>query len=583
MNKAFRKGVIRTAVLAGMACVTMAAAFSFVMVSAAGEVSLSDITSHSDLSVISDYISRSVSLAGPKEQTVSVTREAPDFLLSNMPARKGVGRKFRKFLPSASYRGSYKSELGSDEVTVYNGFYSAFVENKKNDSEKFSVTFDNPVAFDVVASDPANGMLSADDLGRIDDIVLSAAAAFFYDCPEVFWIRTFKYTVNADLTTGIEDRIGYVDRIEFSFSRAAYPNAYDDLSAYRTGLEAAVNSIRQSRKNESVYETAKAIHDYIIYNASYNYDAMNGSAYTYGYAYSPAPLFVSRLKGKMVCEGYSKAMKILCNEFGISCALVSGTGMTSDSSSGPHMWCYLQIDGNWYAVDATWDDGYFNQNGKPCPMYHYFLAGSSTFVKGNRTFAQSHINDGQVMSTPTQFSMVYPPLSESMYDHYILDTDPAISLTTLGASIKLTEPYGIRFGVQIKRDEGLRSVHLIPEFGTLLIGSGTLGSNELTITTPNVLKIKAERFYDKDETQYTYTGVLTNIPKSSFGTRITGRGYLIYVDDATGEEHIIYSGTIERSFYGVAQTAYDYYAAIDNPDDYQKTTINQLEDFLQNK
>ena len=184
------------------------------------------------------------------------------------------------------------------------------------------------------------------------------------------------------------------------------------------------------------------------------------------------------------------------------------------------------------------------------------------------------------MSSPTKFSMVFPILSESAYDRYIVDTAPKITLTTLGASIRLSEPYGIRFGIQIKRDDALKSVHLIPEFGTLIIPSTTLGNNELTINTPNVRKIKAENIYSQDETQYTYTGVLIKIPKSFFGTNIKGRGYLIYIDDETGEEHIIYSKTVERSFYGVAQAAYDHYSAIENPSESEKAILNKLTGFL---
>ena len=294
------------------------------------------------------------------------------------------------------------------------------------------------------------------------------------------------------------------------------------------------------------------------------------------------PLFTG--KGTFVCEGYAKAFKILCDRFGIGCALVSGNGMTSASSGGPHMWNYVRMpDGKWYGVDATWDDGYFLQDGTPFPYYTYFLIGSSTEVRNNRTFAQDHIPDGQIMTQPMKFSMVYPELSEVAYDHYIVDTDPKITLTTLGASIRISDPYGIRFGIQLKRDEALSSIHYIPEFGTLIIASGTLGNNELTINTPKVRKIKANNIFSQDETQYTYTGVLINIPESFFGTNVKGRGYLIYVDDETGEEHIVYSETVERSFYGVAQAAYDSYSGIADPDEDQQAIIEKLRGFLENR
>ncbi len=555
---------LRTVLAIAIACSALLTVSTFVTANASSDdVSPTDVT----------YLTKQTE--APVTKTVRILREAPDLLLSNSTVKKPrTTAKFRGFLPSASYNGSYKSELDTNEKKLYEGLYDTYVVNKSSYTQKVSVDLDPPMTFNVVYSDVDNDCADDRDLADIDDAVLSAAAAFFYDCPEAFWIRAFRYYINSNFTAGSD--VATVDNIQFEFEKESYPNAYNDLNAYNNGLNAAVNSITQSRTNSTAYETVKAIHDYICLNASYDYDAVSGSLYNYGYAYTAAPLFTG--KGTFVCEGYSKAMKILCQQFGINCALVSGMGMTSDSYGGPHMWNYVQMpDGKWYGVDSTWDDAASKV------QYNYFLVGGTTWVRSNKMFSQDHISDGQVMSVPTKFSMVYPPLSESAYDHYIVDTDPKITLTTLGASIRITDPYGIRFGIQIKRDEGLKSVHYIPEFGTLIIAAGTLGNNELTINTPNVRKIKASNIYSQDETQYTYTGVLINIPTSFFGTNVKGRGYLIYVDNNTGEEHIIYSETVERSFYGVAQAAYDSYSKISDPDDSQKAIIEKLKGFLNNR
>lgn len=575
MKNRFGKGVIRAALLAVMAGVAAVTVLSFVMVDAAGDVSPSDIVSQSDHTVRS---ADNGSVPSTEVKNLTATWDVPDFLLSSMPGRAKKGTGFKKYIASASYNGSYRSELDANEQKIYDGLYQAFVTEKKDYTEVVHIVFDPTIPFLVNYSDPETDTLSNDDLDDVYDTVLCAAAAFFYDCPEAFWVREFSIRVDAALPIG--DEYGYVDWIEIFYNRPAYPNAYGDLSAYQTGLASAVNSIRQSRVNETDFETVKAIHNYIIYNASYNYDALSGSSYTYGYAYSAAPLFVSRLNGRFVCEGYSKAMKILCNEFGINCALVSGMGMTSDTSGGPHMWCYVQLGGKWYAADTTWDDGYYYQDGTPCLKYDYFLVGSGTYVKNGKTFSQNHISDGQVMSDPTKFSLVYPPLSLTMYNHYIVDTDPFVTIRTLGASIRVSDPYGIRYGIQIMCDEGLIRASTVPEFGTLIIPSTTLGNNDLTIDTPNVLKIKADNIYSQDDEQVTYTGVLINIPNSFFKTNIKGRGYLIYIDKDTGEEHIVYSEIAERSFYGVAQSAYDVYSKIQNPTDAQKEVIRKLEEIL---
>ena len=578
--KKMQKRMLVMAFSATLALSLMFSVLSVLKVSASKEVSQTDLPGETALAQpVQDHLSEPI--RSEEKGNVTVTRQAPDLILSNQTAlKRNNGARFNKFLPSASYNGSYRSELDDNEKKIFDGLYQSLVVQRNPSNEIIHVDFNPTISFDVVYSDPETNTLSIDDLGDIDDAVLSAAAAFFYDCPEAFWVRSFNYAIDADLTTGKNVGKGYVDWIEIDFIKDAYPGAYSEIAAYDAGLSAAVDSVRQTRKNESVYETIKAIHDYILINASYDYDALSGSSYTYGYAYTGAPLFTG--KGKFVCEGYSKAMKLLCGKFGINCALVSGTGRTSDSSGGPHMWNYVQIGGNWYAIDSTWDDGYANQDGTPRPIYNYFLVGSTTWVRNNKMFSQDHINDGQVMTIPTKFSMVYPPLSESAYSRYIVDANPKITLTTLGASIRVSEPYGIRFGIQIKRDEALNSVHNIPEFGTLIIPSTTLGDNELTINTPNVRKIKADNIFSQDETQYTYTGVLIKIPQSFFGTNIKGRGYLIYIDDAAGEEHIIYSKTVERSFYWVAQAAYDKYSAIENPSESDKAILRKLREFLNN-
>lgn len=162
-----------------------------------------------------------------------------------------------------------------------------------------------------------------------------------------------------------------------------------------------------------------------------------------------------------------------------------------------------------------------------------------------------------------------------------VDIIPDISLTTLGASVRISDPYGIRYGIQLKKDSAYKSTDIV-EYGTLIIASGTLGGSELTLGTKSVRKIKAENVYSEDSSQLTYTGVLINIPNSFFETNVKGRGYLIY-KDVEGIERVLYSETVEKSFYGVAQSAYTAYLNITNPTDEQKNVIKKLEGILKNK
>ena len=56
--------------------------------------------------------------------------------------------------------------------------------------------------------------------------------------------------------------------------------------------------------------------------------------------------------GSAVCDGYSRAAKLLLNEFGIECDIVVG-----DCPGGGHAWNLVKVDGSWYQMDVTWNDG----------------------------------------------------------------------------------------------------------------------------------------------------------------------------------------------------------------------------------
>ena len=73
----------------------------------------------------------------------------------------------------------------------------------------------------------------------------------------------------------------------------------------------------------------------------------------------------------VVCEGYAKAFKVLCDKYEIPCILVTGTGVSSEGSEA-HMWNMVQMEnGLWYVVDCTWDD-------QSTLTFEYFLAGTET-------------------------------------------------------------------------------------------------------------------------------------------------------------------------------------------------------------
>lgn len=110
-------------------------------------------------------------------------------------------------------------------------------------------------------------------------------------------------------------------------------------------LEYAVNRVlARLRPNMSNIEKIKAVHDYMVRNVSY--DLANFQAGTIPWVdYGAYGALVNK---KAVCSGYSAGFELLMERLGIPV-----TTVTSGSMS--HAWNMVQLDGNWYHVDVTWD------------------------------------------------------------------------------------------------------------------------------------------------------------------------------------------------------------------------------------
>ena len=85
----------------------------------------------------------------------------------------------------------------------------------------------------------------------------------------------------------------------------------------------------------TAYEKALWMHDWLIYHADYDH------SFTH---YGPDGVLCA---GSGVCESYAFAYAYLMRELGSPCEFASAEN---------HMWNMIQLDGEWYHVDTTWDD-----------------------------------------------------------------------------------------------------------------------------------------------------------------------------------------------------------------------------------
>ena len=95
------------------------------------------------------------------------------------------------------------------------------------------------------------------------------------------------------------------------------------------------------------------IHDYIDKINSYDMDAPHGYIHS-----ATGPLYY----GTSVCDGYAKAMNLLLKAVDVEVDTIG---------NDTHGWSLVKIDGEYYHVDATWDDTRTGVTGSY--RTHYFM------------------------------------------------------------------------------------------------------------------------------------------------------------------------------------------------------------------
>lgn len=192
-----------------------------------------------------------------------------------------------------------------------------------------------------------------------------AANAMINDHAELFRIQyysSFPYGQNSSL-----------------FRFVSY-ESFDGLASYSDRFEKDLeievrNIVNQANQYQTDYEKAKFVHDYLVLNTSYattelfQYEnSLNGKKYDY--IYSAYGCLVNK---RCVCAGYARAYQLLLSELGIPCTYIHGEVV----GRGRHAWNYVELGGQGYYTDVTWDDLDTGDNIR----YDYYCISSDNMFK----------------------------------------------------------------------------------------------------------------------------------------------------------------------------------------------------------
>ena len=122
--------------------------------------------------------------------------------------------------------------------------------------------------------------------------------------------------------------------------------------------------------------------------------------------------FLDNNQGEALCEGYSRAFKVLMDKLGVPCVLVNGVYRHAEDKEELHMWCHVQLNGEWYAVDQTFDD--INRRSAATGVLLTGLGDAYTedyFLKGYSFMNTQHATSAY--KSEAEYAFTYPQLAYS--------------------------------------------------------------------------------------------------------------------------------------------------------------------------
>lgn len=176
-------------------------------------------------------------------------------------------------------------------------------------------------------------------------------------------------------------------------------NAKEEQQELDAALQEVKSKIDTSGMSDE--EIVLAYHEYLTSTVSYAYeDYFNGTiAANHGY-----DMYGALVKHSCVCQGYAETMFYLLREAGLSCAIASSENIN-------HAWNIVKIRGNWYHIDATWDDPVWDMPGR---SYHdYFLVSFDTM---NKNTLINHTKDRTDMVVSAQWGDTYTTAVDTTYE-----------------------------------------------------------------------------------------------------------------------------------------------------------------------
>ncbi len=385
----------------------------------------------------------------------------------------------------------------------------------------------------------------------VSDYITAVYNAFDRDRPEIFWLSGGSNTTsNCTLSYNSDGKVTYEQSIYFLLKGHTDDGEFDIRASDYISPEVTVSTLKRVFLNpdgESLVDkvisgvdqsASRAIkvryfNDWLIKNNCYN---GSSDLSNLDHDCREATSALTGLPGDNpeapVCEAYARALKVLCDKVGIPCVLVNGDAGTGASKEA-HMWNCVQMEnGEWYAVDVTWNDPVTSgvssvESGNECESY--LLVGSNTLI-GSKRFSTSHTVTNQAVLNGLCY-VNEPVISTTAYEIPSVTLPVALRVgdvnIVLGGTVQNFDIPGVSYNATTNT--------LIVSDGAIIEGTSSNGyamecSGDINVVIEDHAIIKG---YGSTPAFRVISGELTVINSSDFLLRTSEEGELTRIESAS--------------------------------------------------
>jgi hypothetical protein len=253
---------------------------------------------------------------------------------------------------------------------------------------------------------------------------------------EVYRIYAFKpgmLSVGGGFFVDRDDKVKYVTPSKTKLNAVKCIQEHKKNGSL-TGLEIRLKNIIKEVIKPSMtdFEKIYYIHDFLVKQVEYDLDNYFKNTIPYDDYTAEGALF----NGLAVCQGYAEATDLLLKEAGIESQIVvgsaNGLGTGGGQEWGGHAWNLVKLNGKYYHLDTTWNDG--------GGSYNYFL------VSGKKISSDHRFDATAYPKTDHQYDSVFSGkilLSKNNNGFFLLstDSDDVYQITRVSNNGSVSHPY----------------------------------------------------------------------------------------------------------------------------------------------